>query len=237
MSEGDFALLQPSLNPAVLNLGDILIEQQGSLTEVFFVESGLVSVVSPDEADQSVELGIYGFEGMGSTASVMTIDRCPHQHIVQVEGRALRLDSGRLKRAQQSSESLNSLMLKFAHIFGIQMASTAVANGAYSVAQRLARWLLMCQDRNDHTAVYMTHHFLSTMLATSRPSVTEAINNLESLGLVKSVRGKITILDRKKLKEEAGRSYGRPEEEYRRLIGPPNIFENSNSHWSREIAQ
>jgi len=225
MSEDDFSLLQPFLSPLDLKQGEILIEQKELATEVYFVEAGLVSVVSIEKAEQQVEVGIYGFEGVGSIASLMAVESCPYEHLVQMSGTALSMKAKDLAEAQQSSPSLNGLLLRYAHAFSIQMASTAVANGIYHLDQRLARWLLMCQDRNHGNQLPTTHKFLSIMLATSRPSVTEAINVLESLELIKADRGLVTILNREGLKSRAGDCYGVAEHEYRRLIGHDHIFE------------
>jgi CRP-like cAMP-binding protein len=99
----------------------------------------------------------------------------------------------------------------------IQIAATALADGRYTVDQRLARWLLMSQDRlGDDTT--LTHEFLALMLGVRRPSVTDALHVLEGKRLIHASRGLITIRDRNKLLEMAGGAYGVPETDYRRLI-------------------
>jgi CRP-like cAMP-binding protein len=101
----------------------------------------------------------------------------------------------------------------------VQTAQTATANGNYTVPERLARWLLMCHDRIAGDELELTHDFMAMMLAVRRSGVTVTLHTLEAAGAIRSMRGRIIVLDRSKLLAAAGESYGRPEEEYRRLIG------------------
>ena len=94
--------------------------------------------------------------------------------------------------------------LRFAHTFNVQISQTAVANGRYQINQRLARWLLMCQDRVDSHEFPMTHKFLSIMLAVRRAGITDALNLLEGKKCIRALRGRILITDRKCLEEIAG---------------------------------
>jgi DNA-binding FadR family transcriptional regulator len=103
------------------------------------------------------------------------------------------------------------------------MAHTALANGRHTLSQRLARWLLMSQDRLERNEIPLTHEFLSLMLGVRRPGVTEALHMLEGEHIIKAVRGSITILDREKLERVAADSYGVPEAAYARLIGEPAL--------------
>ena len=101
-----------------------------------------------------------------------------------------------------------------------QTAQSALVNGSSIVEERLARWILMCRDRLDADEFPITHDFLAMMLGVRRSSVTDAIHLLEGNLLIKATRGNIQILDRARLEHAAGASYGVPEAEYRRLIGP-----------------
>ena len=101
---------------------------------------------------------------------------------------------------------------------GVQVAATAAANSERVIGQRLARWLLMCHDRIEGDDLPLTHEFLSIMLAVRRAGVTEAIHLLEGADLITARRAFITIVDRERLEETAGESYGEPEAEYEKLI-------------------
>ena len=150
---------------------------------------------------------------------VFGTEKSPHRSFMQIGGSALRIRAEALPELMQASSTLTALLLRFAHVFMVQVAATALADGRYSIEQRLARWLLMSQDRNGDI-LSLTHEFLSLMLGVRRPGVTEGLHVLEGENIIKAQRGLVTILDRLKLEERAADSYGIPEAEYERLIGP-----------------
>jgi CRP-like cAMP-binding protein len=137
---------------------------------------------------------------------------------MQAEGRAFRLSSPQLLSVIQASPSLHKLLLQFSYVFSVQVSQTAIANGHNTIDVRLARWLLMCQDRADSPEFPMTHEFLSHMLAVRRAGITDALNLLEAKKCIRAMRARILITDRKCLEAIAGGSYGIPEAEYRRLL-------------------
>ena len=124
-----------------------------------------------------------------------------------------------LRQAIQASVSLRDSLLKFVQAFGVQTAHTAICNAQSKIEVRLARWLLMAQDRIQDDTLPLTHEFVSLMLAVRRPGVTDAMKALRQRGLISYRRGEITIENRKGILRVAGEAYGTPESEYRRLIG------------------
>ena len=112
------------------------------------------------------------------------------------------------------------LLLRFVQALSTQTAFTALSNAVHQIDERLARWILMCDDRLDGADMPLTHEFMSIMLAVRRPSVTTALHILEGNRLIRAERGCIVVRDRAGLEEFAGDSYGVPEREYERLIGP-----------------
>jgi CRP-like cAMP-binding protein len=118
-----------------------------------------------------------------------------------------------------ASATLRNFLLKYVQAFGVQTTHTAICNAQSRLDQRLARWLLMAHDRIGADYLPLTHEFMSLMLAVRRAGVTEAIIALKNQGLISSVRGGITIRNRKGLEHIAAETYGIPESEYRRLIG------------------
>ena len=144
--------------------------------------------------------------------------RSPHQVFIQVPGNGYRLAASALREAMQKSTTLQPLLLKYAQAFMIQSTHTAIANARGSIEQRLARWVLMAQDRIAGNELPLTHEFLSMMLAVRRPGVTEALHELAQRGLIRHHRGTITVTDREGLIEKAHALYGVPEAEYRRLL-------------------
>ena len=117
-----------------------------------------------------------------------------------------------------ASATLQALLLKYAHVFAIQTAHTAISNARARLGERLARWLLMAHDRVKSDLLPLTHEFLALMLGVRRAGVTEALHLLEGKALIRPARGAITVLDRKGLERTAGTFYGVPETEFRRLV-------------------
>ena len=221
MSESDFALLQPHLGRVELNRNDPLFEANQPIRHLFFLESGVASIVSTESDGDQIEVGITGREGITGIPVLLGSDRTPHRGFMQVgPTTALRLETDKLLEAIKVSEGLRILLLRFVQTFMVQTAQTATANGNYTVPQRLARWLLMCHDRIDGDELELTHEFMAMMLAVRRSGVTVTLHTLEAAGAIRTMRGRIAVLDRAKLLSVAGESYGRPEQEYRRLIGP-----------------
>ena len=152
---------------------------------------------------------------------VLGAGQSPHQCFIQVEGHGWRLPAGALTAAMRTCPGLTAVLLRFAHCFSVQVSTTAFANADFTVEERLARWLLLCSDRLDTRDINLTHEFLSLMLGVRRPGVTVATHGLEGKSLIRAKRSLIRIVDRGKLEEIAGGSYGMAEAEYVRLLGGP----------------
>jgi len=199
-------------------LGDTLQVPNKQLAYAYFPTSGICSVIAENLGGVEAETGIIGREGFVGISIAMFAETAPARVIVQAPGRALKISRAKLLTAIGASHSLHVTLLRFAHVFTVQISQTAVANGHYTINQRLARWLLMCQDREESPELPMTHKFLSVMLTVRRAGITEALNFLEGASCVQALRNRIVITDRKCLEKIAGPAYGIPEREYRRLI-------------------
>ena len=186
---------------------------------VYFPESGFASIVAIQSAKKQVEVGLIGREGMTGTVVVLGNSRTPHSTFVQAAGSAQCIKSADLRKALDASKSLRDLLLKYVQAFGVQATHTAICNAQSKLDQRLARWLLMAQDRLCTDLIPLTHEFLSLMLGVHRPGVTGALKALQKIGVISGARGQIKIENRKGLERVAAESYGVPETEYRRLLG------------------
>lgn len=138
---------------------------------------------------------------------------------MQAAGHGQRIKTGELRKAMRASASLQHVLLKYVQAFMVQTAHTAMSNARAKLDQRLARWILMADDRLDGNKLTLTHEFLSLILGVRRAGVTEALHALESKGLIHASRGEINVRNRKGIERAAGHSYGVPEAEFRRLIG------------------
>ena len=186
---------------------------------VYFIGDGFASVVANGIKGRSVEVGIIGREGMTGMAVVMGTDRSPHDTFIQAAGQGQRMRAAKLRERLDNSEGLRRILLKFGHVLGVQTAQTALSNGRDKLEERLARWLLMAQDRIGADELPLTHEFLALMLGVRRPGVTIALNLLEKRAVIQSTRGVIVVIDREGLEEGANGSYGTPEAEFQRLFG------------------
>ncbi len=219
LSPSDFALLQPHLRPVTLAVLKDLEIPDRRIDSVYFMETGIASVVAVQAKQTRIEVGLIGCEGISSTAVVLGADQSPHSTYMQVAGHGQRLPANELRKAMVASASLRTLLLKFAQVFMVQTAHTAIANARAHIDERLARWILMAHDRTRDPILPLTHEFLALMLGVRRAGVTEALHSLKRQKLIGTHRSHIALLNRKGIEQIAGDFYGVPEKEYRRLIG------------------
>ncbi|MCJ2104136.1 Crp/Fnr family transcriptional regulator [Methylobacterium sp. E-041] len=216
----DFAWVQNHLTPVVLRVGDVPMPAATPLTHVYFVEQGIVSLVARSSDGEQAEIGLVGYEGVVGLPLILGSDRAPYDGQVQMAGLAWAMPAEALFAMLQRSAAFSEGLLRYAQASAVQVAGTALANARYTLAARLARWLLMCHDRVEGDDLPTTHRFLSVMLGVNRTGVSEAMAVLERAGVIATKRGTITIRDREKLIAQAGACYGMPEAEYDRLLGP-----------------
>jgi CRP-like cAMP-binding protein len=219
LSPDDFALLAPDLEYVKLNRGYVITEPDRLIEWVYFFESGVGSTIAVSPEGQQVEVGLLGRDGFSPFEPILGADRCINRIVMQLPDDSWRMDAGRLVTRANESVTLRTLLLKFVLSLALQGHYTALSNAVHPIDERLARWLLMCDDRVDGGKLELTHEFISIMLAVRRPSVTTALHVLEGNGFIRSERGCIIIRNRRALEDFAGDAYGKPEAEYRRLMG------------------
>lgn len=202
-----------------LRQGQSIHEPMQRIDHIYFFTKGLSSEIAIDDGGQRIEVGCIGFEGFAGVPAVLGVDRSPHRSFMETDGTALRIETARLMEAARADHSLMSPLLRYVHVFMMQVAATALADGRYNVEQRTARWLLMAHDRLESDELPLTHDFLALMLGVRRSSVTNALHVVEGSGAIKASRSLITVRDRDKLERLAGASYGLPESEYQRVLG------------------
>ena len=220
LTPADYGLLQPHLEPVPFPKDMVLEEDDETFDHAFFPNTGVTSIMAITQTGDRVEAGLFGREGMSGMPILLGADRSPLKTIIQIPGEGYRIEVSALRDAIEQSRSLHAYLLRFCQAMVAQTAFTTLANVTHPVEVRLARWLLMCDDRSDGGEVRLTHEYMAVMLAVRRPSVTIALHILEGNGFIKARRGMITMRDRPGLVEFSDGSYGRPEAEYTRLIGP-----------------
>jgi CRP-like cAMP-binding protein len=219
LPQDSFALLEPHLEPIDLPRRFSIAQPNRKIAHAYFLDSGIASIVASAADDAQVEIGIIGREGMTAVAVIHGADRSPYSIYMQVEGAGHRIPVTDLRAAMADNAACRKVFLASAQGLLLQVSETAVVNARATIAERLARWLLMARDRVDDDEIPLTHEFIAMMMGARRPGVTEAVHDLTRRGLITGERGKIVILDRSGLEEHAGRYYGVPERELKRLLG------------------
>ena len=220
LSQDDFALLEPKLKRVALPLNSVVIEAHQPIPHVFFPESGIISTVA-DTDEGRIEIGMIGREGMAGVPALLGVDTTPLKSLVQGTGDALRIGVQDLRDAIQARPTIFRPLGRFIHTLMIQMGQTIYVNVTYNIEARLARWILLTQDRAESDDLQLTHAFLSSMLGVRRPGVTSAAHVLEGTGAIRNTRGRIQVRDREKLLELAGDAYQVSEDEYERVMASP----------------
>jgi CRP-like cAMP-binding protein len=220
LSESDHASLRPLLQPVELGFRKRLQSANRKIDHVFFPECGLASIVAIGGGERrQTEVAVVGWEGMVGLPIILGNDRSPYEIFMQIEGHGHSMPAEAFRDQLNVSPSLRLKSLHFAHVLGIQMGYTALANSRGRLEERLARWLLMAEDRSKSADLHLTHDFLALMLGVRRPGVTMALQGFEAEGVISTSRGAIVINDRDGLEEAANGLYGAPEAEFERLFG------------------
>lgn len=208
----------PQLELVVLDLGSVLYESGDTLRHVYFPTDSIVSLLYVMESGASAEIAVVGNEGVIGIALFMGGESTPSRAIVQSAGSAFRLKGQLLKDEFHRHGELQALLLRYTQCLITQMAQTAVCNRHHSINQQLCRWLLLSLDRLTNNELHMTQELIADMLGVRREGVTEAAGKLQKLGVIEYNRGKITVLDRRKLEKLSCECYSVVKKESDRLL-------------------
>jgi CRP-like cAMP-binding protein len=206
MPEEEFRLIQPLLQFVTLNQHLNLHQPHQIVKFSYFPNEGLISLVVEMKNGKSVEAGIVGNDGVSGMPAVLGLDRSPLRHVVQVAGTGFRMKVSELRNTLLSTPHLQAILNRYAAGLAMQVAQTAACNRLHKLEERLARWLLIAEDRVG-SIVPITHDFLATMLGTDRPTVTLAAGILQRKELIEYGRGSVKILNREKLEGFACECY------------------------------
>ena len=174
----------------------------------YFLNRGLASIVVSMRNGKDVEAGVTGCEGFVGTPFIANLQRSPLREQMQIAGEGFRVNVQILKKILTQSPLLQLSLTRYAIIQSLQIAQTAACNRLHEVGRRLARWLLLAQDRLGASTLPITHDFLATMLGTDRPSVSLAAAKLQRKKLVEYRRGVVTVRNRKRLEAASCECYG-----------------------------
>src|ERR1700726_3886962 len=199
LPSSDLQQLMPELEQIRCEREQVLMDADSSLDHVFFPDSGVVSAVAVYADGSVIEMATIGREGCTAVQAVLGAKSSSVRLLVQIPGSAAKMSRAAFTRAMGSMPSFRSLMYAYAQAFLEQVLVSVACNGAHSLKERLARWLLMMRDRVDDDVLPISQTLLAEMLGVQRPSITNAARELERAGLIERGRRQVTILNRPRL--------------------------------------
>ena len=199
--------LLPELEHIRCQREQVLMDADSPLDHVFFPDSGVVSVMAVYSDGGTIEMATIGREGCTGVQAVFGAKISSARFFVQIPGSASKMSRPAFTRAMESIPSFRNLMYAYVHAFLEQVMVSAGCNGAHSLKERLARWLLMMRDRSDEDELPITQDLLAEMLGVQRPTITNAARELERAGLIERGRRQVTILHRRGLTQVSCECY------------------------------
>lgn len=202
-----------------LALSEILCEPGDVTRHVYFPAHAFISLIAHVEGSNGVEVGMIGYEGMLGAPLTLGVTTAPLHALVQGPGTALRMNTTAFSHELSLSPALQRLMKRYLYVLMIQLAHSAACQRFHTINARLARWLLMSEDRAQASTFHVTQEFLAYMLGVRRVGVTHAAGLLQQEGLIKYHRGEIQVLDRGGLKIAACSCYRSDLQAYAEVMG------------------
>jgi CRP-like cAMP-binding protein len=216
---GEFKLIAEKLHRVDLALGQSLHRAGEPIEHIYFVENGFISALTMLSDGAPLEIGLIGAEGVAGVSVVLGATNSYSETMCQTPGAAYRMTSTALKDVTAQAPHLRDLLLRYTHVFHVQVAQTAACNAHHELGQRLARWLLAAHDRSDVPELSLTQDLIAVMLGVRRSTVSIAASTLQKAGVIRYQHGRITILDRTGLENGACECYEAVASEYRALFG------------------
>lgn len=214
----EFALVVPHLSHIDMTLGESLHRAGEQIEHVYFVESGFISVLSMLSDGQPLEIGLIGAEGAAGVSVVLGARTSFSETMCQTGGGAYRIPTRALREVVARAPHLSDLLLRYTHVFHVQVAQTAACNSHHELGQRLARWLLAAHDRSGAAELSLTQDLIAVMLGVRRSTVSIAAGALQRAGFIRYHHGRITIVDRVGLENAACECYEAVAEELSRPL-------------------
>lgn len=214
----EYKRILPHLEHATFSLGESIYESGKQLKHLYFPTTSIISLLYLMENGTSAEIGVVGSEGVIGIALFMGGNTTPNRAIAQSAGDAYKMNAQALQNEFALGGQFQLSLLRYTQALITQISQTAVCNRLHPIEQQLCRWLLLSHDRLQADELKMTQELIANMLGVRREGVTYAAGRLQTAGLIKYARGRITILDRKGLEAAVCECYQVVKDEYDRLL-------------------
>lgn len=219
LPEKDLTRFLTACETVELAFGAVLAEPNEPMRQVYFPTGCFISLMSKIDGQESLEVGLVGDEGMLGATLVLGVDTSPLHALVQGAGKALCMDTASFVRELEQMPELRRVLKRYLYAVIGQLAQTAACSHHHVVEARLARCLLMTQDRAHSNHFHVTHEFLAYMLGVRRVGVTTAAMALHNRQLIDYSRGDVIVLDRAGLEAASCSCYEADNATYERMMG------------------
>jgi CRP-like cAMP-binding protein len=204
--------------PVELRLTEVLCEPGKPTRHVYFPTEGFISLVAMHDGKPGLEVGMVGREGMLGEQLALGVVATPLHALVQGPGVAWRIGAAAFRKELEQSAALRQIMNRYIYVRMTQLAASTACVRFHLIGPRLARWLLMSQDRAHADSFHMTHEFLAYMLGVRRVGITTAAGALQREGLIEYRHGFLKVLDRSRLQAAACSCYANDDTAYNKLL-------------------
>jgi CRP-like cAMP-binding protein len=218
LPEAEYQRLLPHLQPVSFSTQQILWDVDEPVDYVFFPHEAVVSLLSLMEDGSSIEIGTIGREGAIGMPMILSNGVSYWQAMIQIAGTGVKLEADQFKAEFDRGETLQKLSLRYMQSFLVHVSQSVACNRLHRLEERLARWILTIQDRVQSDRLPLTQEFIAQMLGTRRSGVNEAATALQQAGIIRYSRGKITVLDGKRLEAASCECYARTKRGYEQLL-------------------
>ena len=219
LPKSEYQIIAPHVKPVDLTSGEVISEPNQYITEIYFPQRAMISIVSIMMDGSTTEIGLIGNEGMVGLPAILGGNSTISCSIVQVSGTALQVSADIIQQQFLRGGKLQEILLLYIQASLTQVSQSAACNRQHKIEERLARWLLSVRDCVLQNELHLTQEFIANMLGTRRSGVTVAAGILQRAGIIRYSRGKITILDRQALEDTSCECYRTIQREFIRLLG------------------
>jgi len=219
VTKRDRALILKLCETVELEFGTVVSEPDEDITHVYFPTSAFISLITPEGAAESLEVGLVGNEGASGMTFLLGIDASPLRALVQGGGQALRMSVADFRRAAKKSASFRRIANAYLYVLMSQFAQTAACGRFHRLEARAARWILMTHDRAGSDTFRLTHDFLAKMLGVRRAGVSEAAALIQRRKFIHYRRGVVQVLRRDALEAVSCPCYGALNKTYHQHLG------------------